>query len=336
MDGDVIEIPVQAAVPAALEQWDMGVPAARLDASNKAWAFSGGWTTSPAWDGIGVAERKTSTAKGNVATFTFEGTAVALVGRMAQDGGRADVFLDGNPAGTIDAYIPPRTFDNDLWHRDGLSVGSATPSGSSPGRTQARSRPGPGSPSRSGSCIARDEDRRCGVGSDCRGRSLAKAQAPDSRHRQFEYRSDHQRSAFSAAGRDDTRRCVYQGGGGQGCKPGGCRRARRRCGHVRGPGRSRRRGRSSGEWFYRGGHRRAACVPRSGDSIRGGIHLRHAERGELHHGRVGRERHDQPGRRAPGERPFAPRASRCCNSKFRSLRSKPRSSWRPSPACGWC
>ena len=123
MNGDLIEIPVQAAAAPPLEQWDMGVPAARLDASNKAWTFTGDWTTNPSWDGVGVAERKTSTAQGNAATFTFEGTAVALVGRMAQDGGRADVFLDGAPAGTIDAYIPPRTFDNDLWHRDGLRAG---------------------------------------------------------------------------------------------------------------------------------------------------------------------------------------------------------------------
>jgi hypothetical protein len=123
VNGDVVEIPIQAAAAPALEQWDMGVPAARLDASDKAWAFTGQWTTNPSWDGVGVAERKTSTAQGNVATFTFAGTAVALVGRMAQDGGRADVFLDGVPAGTIDAYIPPRTFDNDLWHRDGLRAG---------------------------------------------------------------------------------------------------------------------------------------------------------------------------------------------------------------------
>ena len=65
-------------------------------------------------------------AKGNVATFTFDGSAVALVGRMSQDGGRADVVLDGAPAGTLDAYIPPRTFDNDLWHRDGLRAGPHT------------------------------------------------------------------------------------------------------------------------------------------------------------------------------------------------------------------
>lgn len=126
VDGDTIAIPLQVAVPPPLEQWDMGVPTARVDAGNAAWAFTGEWATDAGWDGVGVAERKVSTAKGNVATFTFDGSAVALVGRMSQDGGRADVVLDGAPAGTLDAYIPPRTFDNDLWHRDGLRAGPHT------------------------------------------------------------------------------------------------------------------------------------------------------------------------------------------------------------------
>jgi hypothetical protein len=126
VDGDTIVIPRQAAVPAPLEQWDMGVPTARLATGTAAWTFTGGWATDAAWDGGGVAERKISTTQGNVATFTFNGSAVALVGRMSQDGGRADVFLDDAPAGTLDAYIPPRTFDNDLWHRDGLPAGPHT------------------------------------------------------------------------------------------------------------------------------------------------------------------------------------------------------------------
>jgi ADP-ribosylglycohydrolase len=126
IDGDTITIPMQAAVPAPLEQWSMGVPSARLNPGNAAWTFTGEWTTDAGWDGAGVTERKTSTRSGNVATFTFDGSAVALAGRMAQDGGRADVFLDGAPAGMLDSYIPPRTFDNDLWHRDGLPAGPHT------------------------------------------------------------------------------------------------------------------------------------------------------------------------------------------------------------------
>ena len=39
---------------------------------------------------------------------------------MSQAGGRADVFLDGRKAGRIDAWVPPNTHDNDLWHATGL------------------------------------------------------------------------------------------------------------------------------------------------------------------------------------------------------------------------
>jgi hypothetical protein len=56
----------------------------------------------------------------------FTGSAVTVVGRLRQDGGRADVFLDGRPAGEIDAYIPPDTHDNVLWHAYGLTDGPHT------------------------------------------------------------------------------------------------------------------------------------------------------------------------------------------------------------------
>ena len=41
--------------------------------------------------------------------FTFDGTGVAIVGRCTQEGGRADVFLDGKKVGEIDAWIPKNT-----------------------------------------------------------------------------------------------------------------------------------------------------------------------------------------------------------------------------------
>ncbi len=124
--GDVVEVPVQAAVPPPLEQWNMGVPAARVEPGSSAWTFKGEWQTSPAWDGAGVAQRKTSTGGTREAAFTFEGTGFALVGRYGQDGGRAHLYLDGKHAGVVDAYIPERTFDNDLWHAWGLHPGRHT------------------------------------------------------------------------------------------------------------------------------------------------------------------------------------------------------------------
>jgi hypothetical protein len=36
------------------------------------------------------------------------------------------VYLDGRPVGEIDAWIPERTHDNDLWHVTGLEAGAHT------------------------------------------------------------------------------------------------------------------------------------------------------------------------------------------------------------------
>ena len=125
-DGDLIEVPMQRAAPPRLEQWDMGVPTARAEAGSAAWVFKGDWQTSAGWDGAGVAQRKSSTGPGREAAFTFDGTGFALVGRYGQDGGRADLYVDGEHAGVVDAYIPERTFDNDLWHASGLGAGRHT------------------------------------------------------------------------------------------------------------------------------------------------------------------------------------------------------------------
>ena len=64
---------------------------------------------------------KETKASGSEATFTFQGTGVAIVGRCIQDGGRADVYLDGEKRGDIDAWIPKDTSDNDYWHVSGLT-----------------------------------------------------------------------------------------------------------------------------------------------------------------------------------------------------------------------
>jgi hypothetical protein len=45
---------------------------------------------------------------------------------MTQEGGRADVYLDGEAVRAIDAYIVERTYDNDVWHVYGLPQGEHT------------------------------------------------------------------------------------------------------------------------------------------------------------------------------------------------------------------
>jgi hypothetical protein len=107
-----VVIPVQSPKAPPLEQWDPGVPVARVERDQPAWSWKGGWTA--------------ASSAGDEATLAFEGTGVAIVGTMSQEGGRADVYLDGAKAGEIDAWIPERTNDNDYWHVTGLANGPHT------------------------------------------------------------------------------------------------------------------------------------------------------------------------------------------------------------------
>jgi hypothetical protein len=116
-----VVIPVQPPKAPPLEQWDPGPPVARVEHDAAAWSWKGNWTTERR--GTSGSVRRAGGA-GDEATLAFEGTGVALVGVMSQDGGRADVFLDGAKAGEIDAWIPERTHDNDYWHVTGLASGS--------------------------------------------------------------------------------------------------------------------------------------------------------------------------------------------------------------------
>jgi hypothetical protein len=119
-------IPPQAPRAPQLEQWDMGVPDRRVPVTDAAWSWRGAWTRPPAEAEQNGPPAQMATAAGAEATLTFTGAAVTIIGRMRQDGGRADVFLDGAPAGEIDAYIPPDTHDNALWHAYGLTPGPHT------------------------------------------------------------------------------------------------------------------------------------------------------------------------------------------------------------------
>ena len=119
-----IEIPVQDPQSPPLEQWDSGVPVKRVEFTDSAWTFKGKFvdgSTKFSWgDELKFKEARGSGAE---ATFAFEGTGVAIVGRCTDKGGRADVFLDGEKAGEIDAWIPQHTSDDDYWHVSGLPAG---------------------------------------------------------------------------------------------------------------------------------------------------------------------------------------------------------------------
>jgi len=125
VDASGLRIPTQVSEPPPVQQWDMGIPDAIVPASDAAWQWTGAWMPLPDRDGRPQAG-KTSDAAGASATLSFTGTALALLGEFSQDGGRATVFLDGEPARPIDAWIPERTHDDALWHVYGLKPGTHT------------------------------------------------------------------------------------------------------------------------------------------------------------------------------------------------------------------
>jgi hypothetical protein len=124
--GERIEIPVQTPLAPALEQWDPGAPERLVPVTDAAWTWTGAWADEMRGAGRSEIVGKRSETVGAAAEVTFTGTGVALVGAHGRDGGRADVWLDGRKVATVDAWIPDRTSDNDLWHTEGLSPGAHT------------------------------------------------------------------------------------------------------------------------------------------------------------------------------------------------------------------
>ena len=117
-DSEVL-IPHQSPKPAKLQQSNFGTPVKILSAKDPAWQWKGTWTA--------AGDAKVSSGAGQELILRFQGTGIAIVGNCTQDGGLADVYLDGKKQKlAADAYIPDRTYDNDLWHRNDLSSGEHT------------------------------------------------------------------------------------------------------------------------------------------------------------------------------------------------------------------
>jgi ADP-ribosylglycohydrolase/Carbohydrate esterase 2 N-terminal len=117
-------VPAQEPKAPPLEQWRADAPRKRLAFTEPAWTWKANFA-----DGVFKSPRgnetrfKEATGPGAEAEMEFEGTGIAILGRCTQEGGRADVFLDGQKAGEIDAWIPKGTNDNDYWHVTGLPDG---------------------------------------------------------------------------------------------------------------------------------------------------------------------------------------------------------------------
>jgi hypothetical protein len=117
-DREVV-VPAQAPKAPPLEQCDFGRPVKIFDVTDAAWVWQGDWQK--------ARDTMTTAGAASEATIRFSGTGVALVGVLSQEGGRADVFIDGAKQELVaDAYIVPNTSDNDLWRVFGLKPGEHT------------------------------------------------------------------------------------------------------------------------------------------------------------------------------------------------------------------
>ena len=116
---DEVVILTQMPQSPELQQWSPGIPDRRIDIADPAWSWSGAWQ---AQDRLNVANQD-----GCQATLVFHGVAVAVLGRLDQSGGRAEIYLDGQRQERIlDSYIVPHTHDNVLWQTYGLQPGRHT------------------------------------------------------------------------------------------------------------------------------------------------------------------------------------------------------------------
>jgi ADP-ribosylglycohydrolase/Carbohydrate esterase 2 N-terminal len=121
-----VVIPLQPPKAPALEQWSVDPPTARIASGDPAWTWSEGWRDAKDNDRSSGPTMKAADKSGAEATLKFRGTGLSVAGRCSQEGGRADVYLDGEKVGEIDAYVVPRTHDDDYWHVTALTRGEHT------------------------------------------------------------------------------------------------------------------------------------------------------------------------------------------------------------------
>lgn len=125
-DTEVV-IPRQSAKAPKLEVSGFGVPERVVPTTDAAWTWQGTWQEQGGQVWGAPVKNRLAQGAGSEATLRFNGRGVALVGGLGQDGGRAVVYVDGVKSDWVaDAYIVPRTYDNDLWHLHGLKAGEHT------------------------------------------------------------------------------------------------------------------------------------------------------------------------------------------------------------------
>jgi len=122
-----VMIPEQSPQAPPLEQSNFGVPTKVVGCNDSAWDWQGKWLSKVGSSWGDKLDTRIAEGMGREVTLKFNGTGVALAGDLSQEGGRADVYVDGVKSElAADAYIVPNTHDNDLWRVHGLKPGGHT------------------------------------------------------------------------------------------------------------------------------------------------------------------------------------------------------------------
>lgn len=142
LEGNKLLVKVQAPRPAELELWDdYGSPAERISVSDPRWKWKGDWRSDSVKWRAEVLPIRTSSVMGAEAAIEFDGTGAIVVGPYVPTGGKADVYLDGKLAGTVDVFPDEQATkrSESVWHAFGLERGQHTV------RLVVRGEPYPGS-----------------------------------------------------------------------------------------------------------------------------------------------------------------------------------------------
>lgn len=120
VEADALTIPAQKPAQLKLEQFDPGRPVERIAFTDPRWSFKGDWQKDDKGEFI------RSEKRGDEATVKFTGTGAILFGRLEPEGGLMEVWLDGKPMGTFDAFNDDGERTEGFWGKFDLAPGEHT------------------------------------------------------------------------------------------------------------------------------------------------------------------------------------------------------------------
>lgn len=126
LEGDTLLIQRELPEAAALQVWDdYGDPVERVAVTDSRWKWTGKWSRQEVDPRGGAGASRATDAQGATGEIAFDGTGVIVVGPYLPDGGKANVYLDGELAGTVDVFSDEENAKGgeSVWHRFGLPLG---------------------------------------------------------------------------------------------------------------------------------------------------------------------------------------------------------------------